>query len=312
MNGNMAVPTSFDEPTTLPAHSIKSGAFTETNAYIHASEPVDDDARNLAADEAVVNVQKEEVPGGPPATSASVNMSTNPIGDPPGIYNGGDRQAPENGHIDDVTAEIDVVLDEDPGYAGDAEEVKQGTDATASPATGRRDRGLQGKRMNDEAESDDRELVNRQLPKRGRPRKVESLAKELGPATFASEGSPAGLRHNTRAEKKRVEAFERQRREIQRLAARPKTRGFQQGHNSFFAKISQPKEKGKEVVAVKSKRNKMTARQATLHTKAKKKGMGNRMERPKGKHVKRLNWKGERMQLVKGQGHVVVPKGVAC
>ncbi|KAI7145061.1 hypothetical protein KC343_g11582 [Hortaea werneckii] len=311
MTSNKAAPTSFGEPTNLSAHSIKSGAFTETNAYIHASEPVDDNAHNLAADEAVVNVRSEEAPGGPAATSASINMSTKPMGDLPGLKNGDSGQARENGQGNDVIAEVDVVFDEDPGYAGDAEEVKQGTDAIASPATGRRDRGLQGKSMSNEVQSGGRELVNRQPPKRGRPRKLESLAKELGSATSASEESPAGFRNNTRAEKKRVEALERQRREIQRLAARPKTRGFQQGHNGFFAKFSQPKEKGKgkEVVAVKSKRNKMTARQATLHAKAKKKGMGKRMERPKGKHAKRLNWKGEQMQLVKGQGHVVVPRG---
>ncbi|RMY55723.1 hypothetical protein D0863_13217 [Hortaea werneckii] len=311
MTSNMAAPTSFDEPTTLPAHLFKSGAFTGANAYIHASEPVDDNAHNLAADEAVFNVQSQVAPGAPAATSASVNMPTNPMGDLPGLKNGDSGQARENGQGNDVIAEVDVVFDEDPGYAGDAEEVKQGTDAIASPATGRRDRGLQGKSMSNEVQSGGRELVNRQPPKRGRPRKLESLAKELGSATSASEESPAGFRHNTRAEKKRVEALERQRREIQRLAARPKTRGFQQGHNGFFAKFSQPKEKGKGkgVVAVKSKRNKMTARQATLHAKAKKKGMGKRMERPKGKHAKRLNWKGEQMQLVKGQGHVVVPRG---
>ncbi|KAI7278007.1 hypothetical protein KC345_g6228 [Hortaea werneckii] len=312
MTSNMAAQTSFDEPTTLPAHLTKSGVFTRANASVHGSEPVDNDARNLTADEAVVNVQSEEAPSGPAATSASVNMSTNPIRDPPGINIGGGSQSRENGQVDDVTAEVDVVFDEDPGYAGDAEEVKQGTDAIAPPAAGRRDRGLQGKRMNDEVQSDGRELVNRQLPKRGRPRKVESLAKELGPATSASEGSPAGFRHNTRAEQKRVEALERERRELQRLAARPKTRGFQQGHNGFFARFSQLKEKGKgdgkEVVAVKSKRNKMTARQATLHTKAKKKGIAKRMEKPKAKHANGLNWKGEQMQLVKGQGHVVVPR----
>ncbi|KAI6787774.1 hypothetical protein KC327_g17034 [Hortaea werneckii] len=306
MTSNMAAPTSFDEPTTLPAHSIKSGAFTETNSYIHGSEPVDDDARYPAADEAVVNVQGQEAPGGPAATSASINMSTNPLGDPPGLNNGNDGQARGDGHLDDVTAEVDVVFDEDPGYAGDAEEVKQEANTAASRGDGARHK----KSNEDGVCNDSREQVYSQPTRRGRPRKVESLAKELGPATSASEASPAGSRHNTRAEKKRVEALERERLEIQRLAARPKTRGFQQGHTSFFAKFSQPKEKGKgrEVVVVKSKRNKMTARQATLHTKAKK-GIVKRMGTPKAKHVKRLNWKGEQMHLVKGQGHVVVPRG---
>ncbi|KAI6917861.1 hypothetical protein KC318_g15144 [Hortaea werneckii] len=317
----MAAHTSFDELSTSPAHEfqnmttqmldppVESGAFTETNAYILSLEPADDDARDVAGNDAMGIIQGQGPPAGLATTSTSINKPARPTGNQEGVNNGDEGQARGDIHVDDAAAEIDVVFDEDPGYTGDAEEVKQGTDAIAPPATGRRDRGLQKKSMNDEVQNDNRELVHDQTSRRGRPRKVESLAKGLGQATSASEGSPAGFRHNTRGEKKRVEALERERRELQRLAARPKTRGFQQSHNGFSAKISQPKEKGKEVVAVKSKRNKMTARQATLHTKAKRKGISKRMEKPKAKHAKRLNWKGEQMQLVRGQGHVVVPKG---
>ncbi|RMY63241.1 hypothetical protein D0863_10688 [Hortaea werneckii] len=319
MNSNMAAPV--DELPTSPAHEfqnmntqtldppVESGAFTETNAYILSYEPADDDARDVAGNDAMGIIQGQGPPAGLATTSASINKPARPAGNQLGVNNGGDGQARGDGHVDDAAAEIDVVFDEDPGYAGDAEEVKQGTDTIPSLAAGRKDRGLQKKSMNDEVQNGNRKLVQDQTPRRGRPRKVENLAKGLGQATSASEGSPAGSRHNTRAEKKRVEALERERRELQRLAARPKTRGFQQGHNGFSAKSSQPKGKGMGVVAVKSKRNKMTARQATLHTKAKKKGIAKRMEKPKAKHAKRLNWKGEQLQLVRGQGHVVVPRG---
>ncbi|KAI7319627.1 hypothetical protein KC315_g9678 [Hortaea werneckii] len=318
MNSNMAAPTSVDELSTSPAHEIQdmntqmldppveSGAFTETNAYILSFEPADDDARDVAGNDAMSIIQGQGPPAGLATTSTSINKPARPTGNQMGVNNGGDGQARGDGHVDDAAAEIDVVFDEDPGYAGDAEEVKQGTDTIASLAAGRKDRGLQKKGINDEVQNGNRKLVQDQTPRRGRPRKVESLAKGLGQATSASEESPADSRHNTRAEKKRVEALERERRELQRLAARPKTRGFQQGHNGFSAKSSQPKGKG---MGVKSKRNKMTARQATLHTKAKKKGIAKRMEKPKAKHAKRLNWKGEQMQLVRGQGHVVVPRG---
>ncbi|RMX76321.1 hypothetical protein D0869_10827 [Hortaea werneckii] len=321
MTGNMAAHTSFDELPTSPAHElqdiiiqtldppIESGALTETDAYILAFELADDDARDVAGNNAMGIIQGQGPPAGLAITSTSINKPTRPTGNQLSVNNGGDGQDRGDGHVDDAAAEVDVVFDEDPGYAADAEEVKQSTDAIAPPATGRGDRGFQKKSMNDEVQNDSRALVHDQTPRRGRPRKVESLAKGLGHATSASEGSPAGSHHNARAEKKRVEALERERRELQRLAARPKTRGFQQGYNGFSAKISQPKEKGKEVVAVKSKRNKMTARQATLHTKAKKKGTAKRMGKPKAKQSKRLNWKGEQMQLVRGQGHVVVPRG---
>ncbi|KAI7152384.1 hypothetical protein KC316_g14808 [Hortaea werneckii] len=323
MNSNMAAPTSVDELPTSAAHEfqnmntqmlvppVESGAFTETNAYILSFEPADDDARDVAGNDAMGIVQGQGPPAGLATTSTSINKPARPAGNQLGVNNAGDDQARGDGHVDDAAAEIDVVFDEDPGYAGDAEEVKQGTDTIASLAAGRKDRGLQKKGINDEVQNGNRKLVQDQTPRRGRPRKVESLAKGLGQATSASEESPAGSRHNTRAKKKRVEALERERRELQRLAARPKTRGFQQGHNGvgFSAKIYQPKNKAKEVVAVKIKRNKMTARQATLHTKAKKKGIAKRMERPKAKHAKKLNWKGEQMQLVRGQGHVVVPRG---
>ncbi|KAI7153657.1 hypothetical protein KC349_g8223 [Hortaea werneckii] len=317
----MVAPTSFDELSTSPAHEsqyvnaqmldpqIESGAFTETDAYILSFERADDDARDVAGNDAMGIIQGQGPPAGLATTSTSINKPAKPTGNQLGVNNGGEGQARGDGHVDDAAAEIDAVFDEDPGDAGDAEEVKQGTDAIASPAAGRKDRGLQNKSMNDEVQNGNRKLAQDQAPRRGRPRKVESLAKGLGQATSASEGSPAGSRHNTRAEEKCVEALERERRELQRLVARPKTRGFQQGHNGFFAKISQLKEKGKEVVAVKSKRNKMTARQATLHTKAKKKGTAKRMGKPKAKQSKRLNWKGEQMQLVRGQGHVVVPRG---
>ncbi|KAI7143557.1 hypothetical protein KC343_g14876 [Hortaea werneckii] len=324
MNGDMAAPTSIDEPSSSLAHGIQNmntqmvgqptniGHFMDTGADPHPFVTGNDSARVPAGKETTGMIQGQGPPAGLATISTSINMPAKPTRGQLGVTNKRDVQARDDGHVYDVTAGIDVVFDEDPGYVGDAEEGKQGTEAVAQPATVHRDRGLQGKKMNDEVQSDDRELVNRQLPKRGRPRKVESLAKELGPATSASEQSPAGFSHNTRAEKKRVEALERQRREIERLAARPKTRGFQQGHNGFFANFSQPqekgKEKGKEVVSVKSKRNKMTARQAALHRKAKKKGVAKRMEKPKAKHAKRLNWKGEQMQLVKGQGHVVVPR----
>ncbi|GAB1736894.1 hypothetical protein NU219Hw_g8920t1 [Hortaea werneckii] len=317
----MAAPTSLDELSTTPAHEfqtvnaqmldppIESDAFKETDAYVLIFEPAEDDARDVAGDEAMGIIQGQRPPAGLATTSISINKPASLTGNQLGVNNAGDGQGRGNGHADDAAAEIDVVFDEDPGYAGEAEEVKQGTDAIASPSTGRGDRGLQKKGMNDEVQNDNRGLVHDQTPRRGRPRKVESLAKVPGQATSASEESPAGSRHNTRAEKKRVEALEKERRELERLAARPKTRGFQGSHNGFSAKISQPKEKGKEVVAVKSKRNKITARQATLHTKAKKKGIAKRMERPQAKNVNRLNWKGEQMQLVRGQGHVVLPRG---
>ncbi|KAI7216303.1 hypothetical protein KC333_g4912 [Hortaea werneckii] len=321
MTSDTAAPTSVDELPTSPAHKfqnmntqtldppVESGAFTETNADILSFEPADDDARDVAGNDAMGIVQGQGPPAGLATTSTSNNKPARPTRNQMGVNNGGDGQARGGGHVDDAAAEIDVVFDEDPGYAGDAEEVKQGTDTNASLAAAGKDRGLQKKSMNDEVQNGNRKLVQDQTPRRGRPRKVESLAKGLGQATSASERSPAGSRHNTRAEKKRIEALERERRELQRLAARPKTRGFQQGHNGFSAKSSQPKGKGMGVVAVKSKRNRMTARQATLHTKAKKKGIAKRMEKPKAKHAKRVNWKGEQMQLVRGQGHVVVPRG---
>lgn len=288
---------------------IENGASTQTDAHVHGFEPVVDDARDSAAGEAMGIVQGQGPPAGLATTSTSINTPVKPTRSQLEVNNESSGQASKNDEVDDAAAGIDVVFDEDPGYAGDAEEVKQDIDAVAPPSTGRKDRGVQEKRRNDEVQGDSRELVNRQAPKRGRPRKLESLAKERGQATSASEESPAGSRHNTRAEKKRAEALEKERRELQRLAARPKTRGFQQGQNGFFARFAQSQEKGKEVVAVKSKRNKMTARQATLHTKAKKKGIAKRAERPKAKQAKRLNWKGEQMQLVRGQGHVVVPRG---
>ncbi|KAI6794105.1 hypothetical protein KC361_g5805 [Hortaea werneckii] len=324
MNSDMAAPASFDEASSSQAYEVQ-----DTNAQMldHTTKigPTDtggdvfvtgnDGARVLAGNEAMGIVQGQEPSAGLATTFASTHVPAKPTESQRGVNNGDDGQALREGHVDEETGRVDMVFEEDPGYAGDAEEVKQGTDAIAPPATGRRGRGLQEKRMNDEVQNDSRKLVNRQPPKRGQPRKVENLAKELSQVTSASEESPAVSRHNTRAEKKRAEAFERERRELQRLAARPKTRGFKQGHDGFFARFAQPTEKekekgkGQEVVAVKSKRNKMTARQATLHTKAKKKGIAKRVERPKAKQVKRLNWKGQQMQLVRGQGHVVVPRG---
>ncbi|KAI6787606.1 hypothetical protein KC332_g16986 [Hortaea werneckii] len=327
MNSDMAAPASSDDPSSSQAYEVQDtnaqmldhmtriGSFTDTVGDSHGLVTGNDGARVLAGNETMDIVQGQELSDGLATTSAPINMPAKPIEKQLGVNNGGDAQAREDGHVDDETGRIDVVFDEDPGYAGDAEEVQQGTDAIAPPETGRRGRGLQEKSMNDEVQNDSRELVNRQPPRRGRPRKVESLAKELSRITSASEESPAVSRHNTRAEKKRAEALESERRELQRLAARPKTRGFKQGHDGFFARFAQPKEKEKEkgkgqgVVAVKSKRNKMTARQATLHTKAKKKGIAKRVERPKAQQVKRLNWKGQQMQLVREQGHVVVPRG---
>ncbi|KAI7091334.1 hypothetical protein KC356_g747 [Hortaea werneckii] len=327
MNSDMAAPASFDEPSSSQAYEVQDTdaqmldnttrirSLVDTGGNSHGFVTGNDGARVLAGNESMDIVQGQEPSDVLATTSASINMLAKPIGKQLGLNNGDNGQARGDGHVDDENGRVDVVFDEDPGYAGDAEEVKRGTGAIAQPTTGRRGRDLQEKSMNDEAQNDSRELVNRQPTKHGRPRKVESLARELGRITSASEESPAVSRHNTRAEKKRAEALERERRELQRLAARPKTRGFKQGHDGFFARCVQPKEKekekgkGQEVVAVKSKRNKMTARQATLHTKAKKKGIAKRVERPKAKQVKRLNWKGQQMQLMRGQGHVVVPRG---
>ncbi|RMY46264.1 hypothetical protein D0865_09392 [Hortaea werneckii] len=157
MKSNMAAPTSFDELSTSPAHEsqyvnaqmldpqIESGAFTETDAYILSFERADDDARDVAGNDSMGIIQGQGPPAGLATTSTSINKPARPTGNQLGVNNGGDGQARGDGHVDEAAAGIDVVSDEDPGYAGDAEEVKQGTDAIASPAAGRKDRGLRPK-----------------------------------------------------------------------------------------------------------------------------------------------------------------------